>query len=100
MSNVVLNFQYKGKELKIQSTRNEYMKDIFKKYSIKSQIDIKDKLFLYNGNLINENLKLEEINNKDNEINITVWDNKDENNNKEIINKSKDIICPVCGRIV
>ena len=54
-----------------------------------------------NGDKINEELKLEDINNKGNEIKILVNDINDKNvNNKEDIStQNKDIVCPECGNI-
>ena len=50
------------------------MNDIFKKYRNKINKEIKDIFFLYNGNIINEDLKLEQINNKDCEMSLLVFD--------------------------
>ena len=97
MENICLNFNYKGQYNKIKCKKNENLYDIFKRYSNKINKDINNIFFIYNGTLINHNnLKLEEINNKDNEINILVFDIN--NNNNEIKNKReyKDIICPYC----
>ena len=71
---------------------------LLKRYTNKINKDINKLYFIYNGNIINNNnIKLEEINNKENEINILVYDIN--NNNNEIINEReyKDIICPYCG---
>ena len=98
MEVVILNFNYKGHDIKIQCKRNEYINDIFKRYSIKINKDIINIYFIYNGNIIkNNNIKLGEINNKDKDINILVYDIN--NNNNERINEReyKDIICPYCG---
>ena len=85
---------------KIQCKRNEYMRDIYKRYLIKINQIIDDVYFMCYGNKINEDLKLEKINNKDNEIEILVNDIKDENiETKIILKQSKDIICPECGDI-
>ena len=76
------------------------MKDIFERYLIKIDKSINDVYFMCNGNIINEELKLEEINKKDEEIKILVYDLKNEDiGNKEIIKYSKDIICPECKDI-
>ena len=93
MNEINLNFIYKGNTINIQSKRDEYMKDIFKRYLIRINGDINDIFFIYNGNKINGELKLEEINNKEEEIKILVYDFE----NTEIIKQSKDIICPECG---
>ena len=102
MNSITLNFLYNGTITKVQCKANEYMKDIFKRYLIKINKDKNDVYFIYNGNKINDELKLEEIKNKDkdNEIKILVNDiNSEINKNKIILKKSKDIICPECGEI-
>ena len=55
------------------------MNDIFKKYRNKINKEIKGIFFLYNGNIINEDLKLEQINNKDCEMSILVFDYNQDN---------------------
>ena len=101
MTEVNLDFIYQGNAIKIQRKRNEYMKDILKRYIVKIGKNIKDVYFICNGNKINEQLKLEEINNKENEIKILVNDVKDNNteNKGKISKKNKDVICPECGNI-
>ena len=76
------------------------MKDIFGRYLIKINKSKNDVFFLYNGNKIKEELKLEEINKEDNEIRILVRDILDMNiKNEEDLKQFKDIICPKCGNI-
>ena len=101
MTEATLNFTYEGSTIKIQCKRNEYMKDIFKRYTIKISKDANDVYFMCNGSKINEASKLEEINNRDNEISILVYDlnNKKNENKEEQLKKYKDIICPECGEI-
>jgi hypothetical protein len=98
MDEIALDFIYNGCLTKVHCTRNEYMKDIFKKYLSKINKDINDVYFIYNGNKINEELKLEQINNKDNGIKILVND-INVNNNENKLNQFKDIICPECGDV-
>ena len=98
MDEIALDFIYNGSLTKVHCTRNEYMKDIFKKYLSKINKDINDVYFIYNGNKINEELKLEQINNKDNGIKILVND-INVNNNENKLNQFKDIICPECGDV-
>ena len=102
MEEIILNFNYKGQEVKMQCKKDENMNDIFKRYSNKIKKDINNIYFLNNGNrLLNNNIKLEEFNNKDDIINILVYDsninNGNDNNNGLIENEYKDIICPNCG---
>ena len=96
MEKIILNFNYKGQEVKIQCKKNENINDILKRYANKINENINNIYFINNGNILNNNINLEEINNKDNKVNILVYDI---NNNKERIIKteSKDIMCPKCG---
>ncbi len=72
MESRTVNFIYKRDSLKILCQRNENMKDIIKKFSIKYNEEIKDAYYLYKDTIVNQELKLEQINNNDNEINILV----------------------------
>ena len=89
----------------IQCNFNEQMKDIFKKYSIKSGINIKSVYFEYSGNKINENLTLSQTIGQNekllNKIEILVYNIEELNNNenKTVIVKSNNIICPKCKEI-
>ena len=101
MTEATLNFIYQGSTIKIQCKRNEYMKNIIKKYLTKLCKDANDVYFLCDGKKINEDLKIEEINNKNNEIKILVNDiNDKKNENKaETIKQYRDIICPECREV-
>ena len=118
MSEIILDFVFNGKEIKMQCKKNEYMKDIFKRFMVKIDKNIKDIYFLYNGERINENLKLEEINSKIDELKILAVEfdisyiddsfAHDSNSNissnatpnkKESMILSRDIICPECGEL-
>ena len=93
-------FNYKGIETVIQSKMDEIMEEVLKKY--KSKIEINNEYYLYNGNKINKENKIEEIiNNEDkinNKMNILVYDiNKIEENNNVI--EIKEIICPKCNEM-
>jgi len=100
MNEIILVFDYSQNIINIQYKRNEYMKDIFGRYLIKINKSKNDVFFLYNGNKIKEELKLEEINKEDNEIRILVRDILDMNiKNEEDLKLIKDIICPKCGNI-
>ena len=99
MTEATLNFIYQGSTIKIQCKRNEYMKEIFKRYAHQIRKDANDLYFMSNGSKINEESKLEEINNSDNEIKILVNDLNDEKNEQKAEKQNKDIICPECGEI-
>ena len=93
MENIILNFYYKGQAVKLNCKKNDNMNDILKRYANKINKDINKIYFINNGNIINkDNLKLEELNNTDNKINILVYDI----DNNEKVKKNKDIICPLC----
>ena len=93
-------FNYNGVETQIQCNKNDTMKEIIKKYKLKVEID--NVFYICNGNKINEELRAEEILNKEddknNKMNIIVGDieNKDNNN----IIESKEIICQICSENV
>ena len=95
MSDVIIDFIYQGQIIKIPCKRNETMKNIFKRYLIKINKGIKNVCFLYKGYKLNGETKLETIKNNDKEIQIHVVEI--DNIKKDIIQQSKDIICPECG---
>ena len=98
MEDILINFEYSNHKIQIQCKRKEYMKDILKRFTAKTNKTIDSFYFLYNGQLINENMKLENLNNKDNEIRILVNDINSNNNNENChtINYLKNIVCPKC----
>ena len=91
-------FIYNGKTIIIQCNIDDKIKDIINKYIIKTSINKNSFLFLYSGNIINEELKISEIIGKEkkNKIKILVVDSKDNIDNNESKIKSKYIICPKC----
>jgi len=97
-----VEFIYKNNINIIQCNVNEKMKDIFNKFLSKNNIDKNSVFFLYSGNIINEEMKLseiEQINENVKKIKILVVSNNDndnEINNDKVIIKSKYIICPIC----
>ena len=72
MTEATIEFIYQGSTIKVLGKSNELMKDIIKRYAIKISKDINDIFFMCNGNKINTELKLEEVNKKNNEIIILV----------------------------
>ena len=97
MSEVILNFIYNGQEIKIQTKRDVYMKEIFNKCAIKVNKEKQNLYFLYDGKEISDDIKLKNLNNKDIYINILVYDimrNTDIRSKNIVIKESKDIICP------
>ena len=92
-------FIYNKTKNEIYCHKEDYIKDIYKKYALKIKVDIDSIYFLYNGNIINEDLKfkdnINQINNDNNEE-ITIYVENIIQNDKNLINL-KDIICPKCG---
>ena len=98
MSKVI--FLFNRFEIIIQCNKNEKMKEIFKRFALKANLEINKIYFLYNGDKINEELKYNEVvNREDNErdtMSILVYET-----NKTIIQynitKLNEILCPQCN---
>ena len=90
-------FIYEGGKTKIKCNNlQEKMKDIINKFKNKIKDEDNNLCYLYNGDIINEELKLNEIIKDKNEkkINLIVYKSEDKVNEKEII--LNEIICPEC----
>jgi hypothetical protein len=113
MDKVTLRFILDDKEIKIQGNKDDKLDEIFKKFLKESKNNNQIIDFYHNGDRIAENkqnLKIEDINNNDNEITFVVKEKKFNNFlNSSIqpaplsvpikeIKHSKDIICPVCKK--
>ena len=96
---ITLIFSFDGKEINIESKRDKYMKDIIEQYLITIKKDHKNCFFLYKGNMVKEELKIEEINNEDNELKILVYEIEDYDKCEEKLKDSKYIICPSCKEL-
>ena len=70
-----IEFIYNGQSLIIQSNPEEIMKEISLKFATKIGKDLTELLFLYKGNQLNMNSKLNEIQSNSEEIKILVYDN-------------------------
>ena len=99
MSEIEIVFVFNGANTTVQCRTDEKMKDIFEKFQKKTEKNLNNLLFLYNGNKIEENLKFEEIvkneNSVNDKINILVYDMNSIIENDKII-KSKTIVCKEC----
>ena len=109
-NNVTINFLYEGCIIQIQCNTIDYMIEIFKKFAFKSNVNLQQIYFSYNGNQINPKLRLGQIiNTQDKNININVI--KTQTGNAQIyeempiieegqklkLNKFQEILCPVCN---
>ena len=96
-----ISFYYKGKVTLIECNINDKIKEIIDKYILRDKAN-NNLNFIYNGRKINKDLKFIELANEldieRKEINISVYDNSENNINIEtqFIIKSKEIICPEC----
>jgi len=95
---IQIKFLYKGSTIPIQCNKTDNLKDIFNKFEIK--IENNSVFYIYRGNQINKDLKLENLIGEDdiNEINILA--NTIDEINKNNLIKSKYIICPECKEII
>ena len=94
---ISIEFIYNESKTSIKCIKDDKIKDIINKYLSETSIDKNSIIFLYSGNIINEELQLSEMIGKDEEgIKILVVNLKDISNYKSII-KSNYIICPQCG---
>ena len=105
MEEIEIIFISDNDEVKIKCHKNENIKDIFEKYKIEAEKTNKSLDFFYAGNKINEELKLENINNFEKEIIINVKEKKLNNFIKSSapvkiveMKQSKDLICPICKK--
>ena len=96
-------FIFNGQQTVIQCSTDEKMKDIYKRYSVKINIDINGVYFLYNGASINLESTFNEIASKndknENKMKVLVYSHSNDNNNNENASfiKSPEIIGPKCG---
>ena len=89
MSKVI--FEFEGREVVIQCTKDEKMKDISQRYTTKIDRMINSLIFLYNGKQLNFNSNFNE------QANII---DKERNIMKVLVYKYEDnneYICPKCG---
>ena len=94
MSKVIFN--YEGNNTTVLCQENEKMTEICKRFGNKTQIDINNLYFLYNGKIINIELRYDEIANRFDkerkEISILVLDI----NNTEVLDNKKKLEFPIC----
>ena len=94
-----VQFDYKTSKTEIQSISEDKMRQICFKFSQKIQIDLNNIYFIYSGNILNLDLSVEQIINKEDKkrkiMSIIVNDYSYESQNKSKI-ISPYIICPIC----
>ena len=96
-----VEFIYEHTSTIIQCNREDKMNEIFRKFEIKSKIDLKSVYFIYGGNIVNKELTYSQIVKFDTKVdNIVVLVYKIECQNEivtESITKPKFIMCPICN---
>ena len=97
-----IDFNFNSTVTTIQCTQNEKIKEICNRYSMKIGKNINDIYFIYDGNKLDNNSFEKEFyniaNNNDkerNKMNILVYELNEENK-KNNMKQSKEIICPKC----
>ena len=76
------------------------MLDIYNRYVIKIQVDLKKLYFLCNGSMINLEEKIINIMKKEeNTINMIVYELENDEDNENNLKQSKDVICPIYNEI-
>ena len=58
---IQINFLYNGKNITIQANINDKMNEILKKFLIKAELEDKSVYYIYKGNIIDKELELEKI---------------------------------------
>ena len=96
-----VEFLFDGTKTIIQCNENDKLEDIIKKLCLKIEKNKEEMIFLYNGNIINDQLTFNEIANMEDkqrkQISIIITYNKIIINKN--LKKSKYIICQRCNEI-
>ena len=91
-----INFLYNGQNFCLECHEEKTMELIFKRYISEIGKDIKNLFFLYNGDLVNPEKPISELKEEKGIIQILVFDLEKEEDEEEVIEQSKEIICPIC----
>ena len=94
-------FNYEGKEIKIPCKESDLIREILGRFEAKVNVDINKLHFLYNGDMLNRDKRLDSLLNNESKQNkcihilaITEADSEKIN----ALRKSEDVICPKCYR--
>ena len=91
MGNNNVIFTFDGRDIEIQCSNDDKMRDVCQKFAVKAETNINSLIFLYGGNQVNMNLSLEaqasSIDKKNNEMKILVYRKENED----------ELTCPKCG---
>ena len=96
-----VEFIYNNDKYFIQCNNEDKMKDIIDKYLIKIGKNKKNIYFLYNGQIINEELTFNKCSNSldrsRNNMSLLVLEGQESNEGLKYLIKSNNIICPECN---
>ena len=95
-----ITFIYKGNVIPIQCSKGEKIKDILERLSNKINISKNDIYGLYNGKILDEELKEDQIKKDENNKKIILIYEYDKSTVVNNIIKSNEVICPRCKEIV
>ena len=98
-----VEFSYLGNKMIIHCKENDSLNEIIKTFATKASINENDLIILYGGSAINEEglkLSFNQIANQEDkerkQMNIVIYGKSTEIRKREVIMKSKEIICPKC----
>ena len=92
-----LIFSFRDEEISIHCKQNEKLSIVFQKFSLKVEIKREYLCFLNNGKILTDVMTEADVAlNQNMKKIITVIDNSPKDEPKEVIIKSKEIICPQC----
>ena len=91
MGNNNVIFTFDGRDIAIQCSSGDKMRDVCQKFATKAETNINSLIFLYGGNQVNLELSVEaqasSIDQKNNEMKILVYRKENED----------ELTCPKCG---
>ena len=95
-----VTFFYNGKSIVRQTKSNEIIKTVIDRFCIKANMNKDKKYFLYDGELLDENIAIDNIklNNKNKRIIIVCDSDNNTYINNNILKRSNEIICPECNK--
>lgn len=99
-----IEFSYNNAVFLVQCNNDDKMEDVIEKFLTKSGQNKKNVFFLYNGQIINEELAFNKCANSldrsRNYMNIIVLEGQSSNDEEVKLVKSNYIICPQCNEML
>ena len=90
-----INFCYNGRNFYLEYHEENTMELILKRFASEIGKDIQNLFFLYNGDLVNPEKPINELKEEKGIIQLLVFDLEKEEDEEEVIEQSKEIICPI-----